>query len=1103
MSKKLFILASVLWLNYFLIAQDDNDVLYSTKWINGFADRVAGENLSYHSCHPEAKLALLIRCFNNNDFIEWTTDPVPADNTNKMVTFAWIAGYSAGTSSADHKFFLYVNDKKIIEFSTSPKQNKKDWAIAGENGAQLYFKFVNLDSVDDFFGYMLLTIPVEMLGSKSVAQIKVKGDATNSKDWYMTMQYPLIPKTRISPQRIVAKDKDDNAFQQVKVSIDHFKQPVPVNLELEKESVTSELKLGMNDFFLKYPAQNKPVETAINIDINGEKKSYPVKIEPAKEITFYLIPHAHVDIGYTGLQTEIEKKHWDNFEKAIQYSKRSAIYGRDALFKWNVEVLWAVKSYLETFPEKKKDFFDAVKKGWIGLDATYTNVMTGLCRPEELYRLVEYSNRLEKENDIKIESAMISDIPGYTWGIVQTFADNGIKYFSVGTNEFDRIGNTLKTWGDKPFYWTSQSGKEKILIWLAGKGYSWFHSWRLTRDDLAPIAAYLNKLAEDDYPYDIVHARYNIGGDNGFPDSTLSDFVKKWNETHLTPKFKIATTMELFKDFEKKYGDKIPTYSGDFTPYWEDGAASTAKETALNRNSAELLNQLEVLYSLSDKKNFPQKEFDEAWKYVLLFSEHTWGAWNSISDPEIKFVTDQWDIKKSYAIKADSIAQNLLKRFSNAVNPENPVDHFYVFNSSSWQRSDVVKIPADVHTTDKTITDDEENKIPTQILSNGDIVFTAKDIPPFGYRKYNFVNTNIELVIKAEYTGNTISGRFYSLGIDELNSSIKLLSKNGSSINLVDTTNGLALNQFIHTGKNGENPSYVTSGKIINQENGDVLQSLTLQSEAKGCNSLTQQITLYNDLDKIEILNVIDKKKDYSKESIRFAFPVEIENPVSRIDLAWSVIEPEKDQLKGSNKNYFTVQRWIDISNDKLGLTLATIDAPFVELGGMNAEAWMSSPDKEWFTKTGSSSLCFSWAMNNSWHTNFKASQEGVTSFKYSLKAHNQFDYLSAYKFGVESSQPLLIVFNDEVTKNYEQLFKPDENSSLVVTNVKPTYTKNGYIIRIFNPTDKTSSSGFSYKGTTEAKVFLSNGDEEELQEIQNQIQLKAFEVITIKVKEN
>ncbi len=99
-------------------------------------------------------------------------------------------------------------------------------------------------------------------------------------------------------------------------------------------------------------------------------------------------------------------------------------------------MLWAVKSYLEKFPKKRKEFYNAVRKGWIGLDADYGNVMTGLCRPEELYRLVEYSNELEKKIGVKIEEAMISDVPGYTWGIVQAFADNGIKVFFCGAKPF-------------------------------------------------------------------------------------------------------------------------------------------------------------------------------------------------------------------------------------------------------------------------------------------------------------------------------------------------------------------------------------------------------------------------------------------------------------------------------------------------------------------------------------------------------------------------------------------------------------------------------------------------------------------------------------------
>jgi len=347
----------------------------------------------------------------------------------------------------------------------------------------------------------------------------------------------------------------------------------------------------------------------------------------------------------------------------------------------------------------------------------------------------------------------------------------------------------------------------------------------------------------------------------------------------------------------------------------------------------------------------------------------------------------------------------------------------------------------------------------------------------------------------------TLSNGHYTLSFNENNYAIKFLGRTGNDFNYVDM-NDFGLNEFIHTGKNGENPTTNNTPEIIGYENGPVLKSILIKSEAKGCNSLLQEIILFNDLDKIEIINTIDKKKGYEKESIRFAFPFNIKNPLSRVDLAWAVIQPEKDQLVGSNKNYFTAQRWVDISDNSKGLTLATLDAPFIEFGDMNAEAWMSSPDKEWFSSTSSSSVCYSWAMNNSWHTNFKASQEGVLTFKYSLQAHNQFDYLSAYKFGVESSQPLHIIYGEGTLETYLPAIKLDSASSLVVTMIKPSKDKNGLIVRIFNPTDKTGTSYISREGMTKSLFLLSNGDEEEKEQIENKITLNPFAAVTLKIRE-
>jgi hypothetical protein len=1072
-------------------------------WVSGFSNYIAGENLEYYSCHPDANLAILIRCLNDKDYIEWETDAVPQNYTSGMVTFVWIGGYAVGSADGPRTFSMYVDDNLLFIIHTSPQDKREQWSITN-NGARLNFKLGKIVRHGDFFGYFYLTVPVKELTNDRKLRIKVKGDASGSRDWYMTMQYPLIPKIKITPQKIVNKDSNGKLFQQVKVSIDHFDIAQPVKILTDgHENYSSDLTLGINDFYIQCEEPKTPLQKTIEIILNGDTTKHQITIHPVKKITFYLIPEAHVDIGYTELQNEVEKKHWRNFDKAIQYSERSSDYPEESVFKWNTEALWAVKSYLKEFPDKRNRFFNAVKKGWMNLDANYANILTGLCRPEELYEMVDYSNILEKETGVKIESALISDVPGYTWGLVQAYADNGIKYFSVGPNETDRLGDIYKYWGDKPFYWNSPSGEKKILVWLAGKGYSWFHHWQLTRDDLSPLVNYINELDTEKYPYDMVHVRYNIGGDNGFPDSLLPDFVKDWNETHESPKFVLSSTMKMFKDFEARYGSQIPTYSGDFTPYWEDGAASTAKETALNRNTAELLTQLETLYTLINKNNFPRDKFDEAWRNVLLFSEHTWGAWNSISDPENKLVTDLWEIKKSYALKADSIAKKLYADLAYEKSSEEKiVENVRIYNPTSWTRSDIAYIPSNIKTVGDYITDEEGKEIKSQRLSTGELVFIAKDIPSLGSKRFSFIkktSAEKEKTPPGNMTGKvSLSNKYYNLSVDEKAGSLKINLVTQYNCPLSDTGNTYGLNGFVYTGKNAENP--VSNGKItiIQKESGPVINSLLIQSDAPGCNSLTREVKLFSELEKIEIVNTIDKKKIYEKENIRFVFPFNIPDPETRLDLAWCVIRPEKDQLAGANKNYYTVQRWIDVSDDHMGVTLATIDAPFIEVGGMYAEAWMTNG--KWNAKASSSSLIYSWVMNNSWHTNYKAAQDGITSFRYALYPHAKFDYLQAYHFGVEESQPLITIYSDGKRGNDLSLLQLDKNSKIVSTIYRPSRDGKSFMLRLFNPTNKTSTTVIKLNKLLEYKLFLSNGDEDEISEIKNRIELKPFEVMTIKI---
>ena len=307
--------------------------------------------------------------------------------------------------------------------------------------------------------------------------------------------------------------------QPVRLSIRHAGQPAEATVAVvDAENATVSLKRGTQEIELTVPAVEKETMEYVTVDLHGGAVSnWRIALKPVRKWVVYLLPHSHVDIGYTQLQADVEKKQWSNIDTALDLIRKTADYPPEARFKWNAEVLWAMDSYLRKAPpEKQQRLVEAIRSGNVELDALYGNELTALCRPEELLRLMQWGDRLGRRCGVKVDSAMISDVPGYTWGTVSALNQAGVKYFSIGPNYLDRIGRTMSTWQDKPFYWIGPDGKHKVLCWIPYLGYALGHTgYRL---DLQ-LLEHVSQLEKDGYPYDMAYLRWNVGGDNGAPDA--------------------------------------------------------------------------------------------------------------------------------------------------------------------------------------------------------------------------------------------------------------------------------------------------------------------------------------------------------------------------------------------------------------------------------------------------------------------------------------------------------------------------------------------------------------------------------------------------------
>lgn len=986
-----------------------SEVFGKQDLLNGYTKALSGETLPYFSVYPEyAKEALLTRCTDGKKGIEWETAIIPYDIKKPYAYFSWIAAHSTGTSKGIRHFDLYINDKFVLTFSTSPKSYPPYWAYTSDDSTKLVFELKTKDGAMDAHGFVYLRVPVSKYEKGKPLKLKVIGENQNSTDWYMTFKYTFKEKIEVEALPFLLKNKFKDQ-QALLFSVLHFGQPekmiIKINGHLQKPFV---VKNGINSF--EIPVDAVKSKTSLNIYAGIAKLlavDKTIDVKPVTRREIYLIHNSHNDIGYSDIQEKVEIIQNKNITDALRLIKKTKDYPEGSRFVWNIESLWAVENFLNQATENERnDFINAVKNKQIGLSALYANILTGLCTPEEMNWIVEYAGILRDKYNLPINTAMMTDIPGMSWSMVHALASNGVRYFSNGPNyveglpdKGDRIGYALKELGDKPFWWKSSSGTDSILLWTAGKGYSSWHGFALgTTKERGPkkIASYLNELDSKNYPYSIVQWRYNIVSDNGPVDSTISDFVKDWNEKYSSPKLVLSNVSEMFEAFEKKYGHTIPVLSGDFTPYWEDGAYSTAKEEAQNRLLSEKIIQL-VQIAKQQNQIINSEWLYKAKRDIVMFHEHTWGSWNSISDPDNPFTIHQWNYKKRFVDSAqywvDKIDSSL---FPSPVNASS----FIVLNNLPFPRSGYVEATWPAAFKGNILLDENGNKITVQKLSDGKLGFIASNIPANGKMIYKFSD---EINKEASPFKSA-----FAYAIDSVSGSVNQLPALNKEWVKPSIYRGLGQAVYVK----GLNPdSFFLSSvkKIETSENGPVINKQKMTAALEGLNEVQYEITQFNGLNYLQLSVLIDKKSIRDKESVHIAFPFSISDPIVRIGIDDSLIIPEKGQIPGSDKDFFSVQRWLDVSNKNEGITISSPQGALFEIGNMINEQRTNNGYKSWKKEVRANATVFLYAMNNYWHTNYKADQNGKVKFDFILQFHKSFSGENALHFGLEATQPLLI----------------------------------------------------------------------------------------------
>ena len=846
-------------------------------------------------------------------------------------------------------------------------------------------------------------------------------------------------------------------------------------------------------------------EDTIRVNLVLNKKniiSKQVIVPYARQWTVYIYPHSHVDIGYTNTQANVELIHKRNLEYAMELAEKTKDYPDGARFVWNPEVTWPIERYLKTESKEKCDkLIRAIKDGQIAVDAGYVSTNTSSASDEELFELFNYGKKLEKLTGKKVETMVQVDIPGVSWGVVPVASQLEIPYCLALFNGTDRVGLAPEI-SFKPFWWEGPDGKSKVLFLQPGaytpgaqnKGYMFWPKMagqtdpdkllRVVKTDNPRahfIDPYINQMLPelekaDYYPYDIFPMTWCMA-DNTPVDYDLPEAVKSWNEEFAYPRLKICTATEMMRAFDRKYGDQLPVRRGDFTEYWTDGLGSKAAFTGHHREVKENLVQTETLWSmLKPETAAPRIAFEEAWRNVILGTEHTWAYMNPSQQPICDIILN---VKLDYFRNSDKMQKELFAETVAGITRESAT--ISLFNTSSWARSEVVRLSEKLSGKYTSIIDVETGReVTSQRLSTGELAFWAENVGALGAKQYLLSTKPARKQASPAIKDNTLDNGLVRVKISPETGDVVSLVYDGEEF--ADSKSMCAVNsyRYLHGNDEGSRATRAYDVQIRVKENGPLVNSLLIESAAEGCNSLSREVSVVAGQSYVSFNNVLDKIATTDKEGVHFGFAFDLDQPVIHADLPWGVIEVEKDQLAEGNRNWLAMQRWLNLSDKEKNVTWCSLNACTFEVGEMSANVLggaFKSP--EWIRKIKPSSTIYSWALNNHWHTNFPLSQDGTIKFEYRVQpAKGTYKATDANRFGMEQIRPMIAVPVDPQFV-YSPNMRLIGNESVVVSMMKTIDEGKSQIIRLRSVSDKDQEVALDWATRIPQRISLCKSGEE------------------------
>jgi len=782
----------------------------------------------------------------------------------------------------------------------------------------------------------------------------------------------------------------------------------------------------------------------------------------------YLMHQTHTDIGYTDRQEKITKYHIDYLKQAIVISEKIDLGLKPEWenFVWNNESFWIIDTFIsnvsEDWIERLKQ---AIKRKHIEVTGNYLN-LTELVDYDALKTKMKKVEAFSEFTGEKINTAISMDINGWGWGYSDLFYDSGIKRFFTSIHNHHGFVPFLKK--QTAFYWETPNNK-KILVWN-GDVYNQGNVSKLVPNVIADFQDgifntkaiidderltytkkwfddYIKSLEKEDYNYDFLPIlTKGLLVDNAPPNPHIMEAIKRFNELFGDEISIELTGINEFFDKLENMDLKLETYKGDWTDWWSDGFMSTPRAVSLYKEAQR--NYHKILSLKTNGFNFNDDLLNKLEENLIMFAEHTWGYFTSVSEPWNKMTVKLESRNEMFASLANKYSDQLLDDYKEKTgemmkSAGRPM-RYKIKNPYNYKLKKLVKIY--INWWEDFIVD-EGYKLydlsTNEELSFQEILVDQKSrkevrtyitLSPFEekvleIRKYQEYQREMSIDplftrderydFKSPYLDNEIyasqfkiESPYFLIEFEKDKGVTKLLDKKtNESLLREDLVNNLftpiyevsevqydylfapqAMSEIRKDiGRNRKLFSSISeSGRLVNSKviaNGPLFSRVQLKYLLKGTIYSVIEITLYKEEPIIDFSYILGKDTVWEPESMYLSLPLTVNNNETLwINKNGTSIRPRIDQLPQTLTKFYTMKNGYSLVSNNKSLNVVSMDAPLLYLGTLKPEEIKLHGD----SSLKNTDNQYIWLMNNYWETNFSTSLGGFYQFDFTMNINHK-----------------------------------------------------------------------------------------------------------------